>query len=234
MADHFQTIYRQHADQYELLIAREDYQQRLLPAIAAVCSLEEARVVEMGAGTGRLTRLLAPVVGSIVGFDASRHMLEEARQQLSRTGCRNVSLAVADNRRLPVRAGCADLAIEGWSFGHLTGWYPDAWRAEVKRALDEMLRLVKPGGTAIILETLGTGREDPYPPATVLAEFYEYLEHERGFTRTWLRTDYRFESLAEAELLTRFFFGEDFAQHVIEEKWVVLPECTGLWWREVA
>lgn len=233
MADHFQTIYRQHANLYEALIAREDYQQRLLPAIAAVCSQEEAQVVEMGVGTGRLTRLLAPVARSIVGFDASRHMLEEARRQLSRTGCHNVSLAVADNRHVPIRSGCAHLAIEGWSLGHLTGWYPDTWRVEIKRAVDEMLRLVMPGGTAIILETLGAGREDPYPPATALAEFYEYLEYERGFSRTWLRTDYQFQSLSEAETLTRFFFGGELAQRVVDEKWVVLPECTGLWWRQV-
>jgi ubiquinone/menaquinone biosynthesis C-methylase UbiE len=158
-------------------------------------------------------------------------MLEEAWWQLNRTGCHNVSLALADNRQLPLVAGCADLAIEGWSFGHLTAWYPDSWRAEITGAVDEMLRVLRPAGTAIILETLGTGRQDPQPPATSLAEFYEYLEHKRGFNRTWLRTDYQFDSLSEAEELIRFFFGEELARRVVEEKWVVLPECTGLWWR---
>jgi predicted TPR repeat methyltransferase len=69
MADHFKTIYRQHADRYEAMIAREDYQRRLFPAISAIASLEGAQVVEMGVGTGRLTRLLAPAVRSIAGFD---------------------------------------------------------------------------------------------------------------------------------------------------------------------
>jgi ubiquinone/menaquinone biosynthesis C-methylase UbiE len=234
MVDHFQVIYRQHADRYEALIAREDYQGRLLPAIQALVSLEGARVVEMGVGTGRLTRLLAPAARSIQGFDASRHMLAEAARQLRRSGCRNVALTVADNRHLPVAGRWADLAVEGWSFGHLTGWHPGAWHAEVARAVDEMLRVVRPGGTAIILETLGTGREDPYPPSTALAEFYAYLEHQRGFTRTWLRTDYLFESLSEAEALVRFFFGAELAQRVVQENWVALPECTGLWWRGVA
>jgi len=32
-------------------------------------------VVEFGAGTGRITRLLAPEVQSIRAFDASEHML---------------------------------------------------------------------------------------------------------------------------------------------------------------
>ena len=42
-----------------------------------------------------------------------------------------------------------------------------------------------------------------------------------------------FESLAEAEELARFFFGDDMADKVLEEKWVILPECTGIWWLPV-
>jgi len=45
-----------------------------------------------------------------------------------------------------------------------------------------------------------------------------------------LSTDYQFASLAEAEALTRFFFGEELAAQVVENAWVVLPECTGIWW----
>ncbi len=232
MLDHFQRIYARHAEQYEALVAREDYQGRLLPALAAICPLAGARVVEMGAGTGRLTRLLAPHVRSILAMDASRHMLGHAAGLIRRDGFANISLAVADNRHLPVGDGVADLSLQGWSFGHFTEWYPDVWRAEIGRAVDEMLRVLRPGGSAIILETLGTGSETPAPPAESLAAYYDYLEAERGFARTWLRTDYRFESLAEAESLARFFFGDDLADRVVREGWVILPECTGVWWRE--
>ncbi|MCC7207638.1 MAG: class I SAM-dependent methyltransferase, partial [Anaerolineae bacterium] len=54
------------------------------------------------------------------------------------------------------------------------------------------------------------------------------------FGSTWVRTDYRFASLAEAERLTRFFFGDALADEVVRRKWVTLPECTGLWWLERA
>jgi hypothetical protein len=47
-----------------------------------------------------------------------------------------------------------------------------------------------------------------------------------------MRTDYRFASLAEAEELARFFFGEELAKKVVEQGWQVLPECTGIWWKE--
>jgi hypothetical protein len=48
-----------------------------------------------------------------------------------------------------------------------------------------------------------------------------------------VRTDYQFESLEEAVELSTFFFGEELGQKVREKSWVILPECTGIWWRKV-
>ncbi|NJL56819.1 class I SAM-dependent methyltransferase [bacterium] len=78
-------------------------------------------MVEFGAGTGRLTRLLAPIVKHIRAFDASAHMLETAAQTLTNLGVMNWSVEQADNRSLPVAAASADVAIAGWSFGHMVG-----------------------------------------------------------------------------------------------------------------
>jgi hypothetical protein len=93
-----------------------------------------------------------------------------------------------------------------------------------------MKRVLRPGGTVIILETLGTGCESPHPPSDALAAYYALLEEEHGFSATWIRTDYRFASLSEAEDLTRFFFGDGLADRVAREGLVTLPECTGIWW----
>ena len=73
-------------------------------------------MVELGAGTGRLTRLLAPYVKSIKAFDASAHMLETAAESLREMGLTNWSTEVADHRQIPVEDASADLVISGWSF----------------------------------------------------------------------------------------------------------------------
>lgn len=123
------------------------------------------------------------------------------------------------------------MAIEGWSFGHFNGWYPDTWREEAGKAIDEMKRVLRPGGTMILLETMGTGFEMPTPPTQGLVDFYGWLEGDLGFKNTNIRTDYRFESLQEAEQLARFFFGDELADEVVRKNWVILPECTGVWWK---
>ena len=62
------------------------------------------------------------------------------------------------------------------------------------------------------------------------AAYYAWLEKEQGFRSTWIRTDYQFESLDEAKALTAFFFGDELANDVVKHNWVILPECTGVWW----
>lgn len=218
----FRAIYQRQATDYDLMVSREDYQGNLLPALQSICTLDGVDVIELGAGTGRLTALIAP----LCALDASEHMLGVLRRKLPQ-----VSALAADNRALPLASAVADVTVAGWSFGHSVGWYPDDWRIQIQRAIDEMLRLLRPGGTAIILETLGTGSETPAPPTAGLAAYYSFLENDLGFKSSWLRTDYRFQSPAEGQRLLRFFFGDALADRITAEQLTILPECTGIWWR---
>jgi ubiquinone/menaquinone biosynthesis C-methylase UbiE len=224
-----EQIYNEQADEYERLVAHEDYQGNLFPALKQVRPLEGLDVVELGAGTGRLTCMLAPVVKTIQAYDISAHMLEAATAKLRQSGLQNWQTGIADHRELPVDDRSADLAISGWSICYITDGYKEGWQREVGKVLDEMKRVLRPGGTIIILETLGTGYETPTPPDDVKA-YLAFLEEEAGFSSTWIRTDYLFESLEEAEEVTSFFFGEGLAENIISTDPVILPECTGVWW----
>jgi SAM-dependent methyltransferase len=176
--------------------------------------------------------MLAPLVKRLHLLDASQHMLDFAARKLARQGVNNWQVQVADNRCLPVEDNVADLAVSGWSLGYLIGEHPETWREELGKTLREIKRVLRPGGTIVILETLGTGHETPHPPTEGLAAYYRFLE-EQGFNSTWIRTDFQFVSLDEAEALIQFFFGDELAAQVVENNWVILPECTGIWWLDV-
>lgn len=224
-------IYRHEPARYDALVRAEDHRGNLRTALQRVVRLRGAIVVEVGAGTGRVTRLLLEAgVAQVLATDRERAMIGFAREVLPRVGGR-LSLGVADGVRLPFRGAVADLGIAGWVFGHLRHWLPDGWRTAIGAALDELARVVREGETLAIIETLGTGCEIPSPPDPGLAEYYEWLERERGFARAEVRTDFRFESVEEAAASTGFFFGAAFAERVRRERWSVIPECTGLWTR---
>jgi ubiquinone/menaquinone biosynthesis C-methylase UbiE len=191
-------------------------------------------VLEVGVGTGRITRLLLPKVARLVGVDRAPAMLEVARRHLEQMAAPAAwELHCADARELPVPSAFADLAIAGWVFGHLRYWLPEDWKANIAKALAEMRRALKPSGTMVIVETLGTGREDPLPPSPELAEYFAWLEAEQGMQRSTLRTDYLFPDVATAAKITGFFFGEAFGERVKRERWTRIPECTGLWSKRV-
>jgi ubiquinone/menaquinone biosynthesis C-methylase UbiE len=222
-------IYSERADEYERLILREDYQGNILATLRRVVALEGADVVELAAGTGRLTRLMVPLVRMITAFDAESHMLDRARKILENMAEENWTLDVADFRKIPVPDKIADVVIEGWGLGHLVIWNWERWEEELDLTLSEMKRITRTGGTLLILETLGTGTEVPEAPARELSLLYKRLENYYGFHRECIRTDYKFESLDEAVGLINFFFGEQLAKRTQSLGRRIVPECTGIW-----
>jgi ubiquinone/menaquinone biosynthesis C-methylase UbiE len=225
--DYF-DIYAHHAEEYDQLVEREDYEGHLLPALEAIAPFNGRDMVELGAGTGRLTRLLAPQVRSIRAFDSSPAMLEVAVRRLSGFGAKNWRLAAGDNRQVPAESASADVVLSGWSLVYLA--LEKVGMEELDRGLAEMERIAREDGTIIIIETLGTGVDSPTPPPDLL-DYFAHLEV-RGFQRSWIRTDYRFHDLEEAQRLARFFFGEEMLNNLVStDQGALLPECTGLWWK---
>jgi ubiquinone/menaquinone biosynthesis C-methylase UbiE len=226
------SIFQREAPKYDLLVSREDYQGNLLRALCAVAPFHGKRVVEFGAGTGRVTLLLAPIVKSILAFDSSEPMIKVAEERLQESHLQNWQFAVADHREVPAESHSADIAVAGWSICCLAVYEGKNWQRELRTGLAEMQRVVAPGGTIVIIETLGTGYSSPNPPEG-LRPYYGILDA-NGFRSTWIRTDYRFSSMDEAMDLTTFFFGNDPVSAIIERQdGVFLPECTGIWWRQV-
>lgn len=231
MPDQF-TIYRQQADRYDRLTAYEDYEHNLYPALTAIRSFERADVVEWGAGTGRVSALVAPVARSIIAGDLNASMLKVAAAKYRQFEQLKWQTIVMEHRRVPLPDRIADVAIAGWTLCYLARKFcGETWQRQLTQAIDQMRRVLRPGGTIIIIETLGTGETEPKPPADWFAEYFQFLENELGFNSTWIRTDLKFDSLDQAAAMISFFFGDNWDEIVRRNNWLITPECTGLWWR---
>lgn len=224
-----EEIYKTQADAYELLISK---QPSLYEVIETITPVEDLDIVDMGAGSGRLTCILAPKAKSILALDESEDMLNVAANKLQKAGLQNWSIQVADHRSLPLENNSADLIVSGWSICYLGSTNVQNWKDNIDQVMMEIKRVLRPGGTAIIIENFGTGSETPNPPY-YLKEYFGLLENEYGFSHKWIRTDYDFESVEEAERLIRFFFGDNLADKAENEQMIHFPECAGVWWLNV-
>ncbi len=218
----YEETYARHADRYEELVRHEDRGHALEALLDRVLLPRPARVIELGCGTGRITRLLAARADRVRAYDGSAHMIDAARSVSLRP---NVEYGVADNASLPEPDGAADAMVAGWSIGHVTGFYPDAWREHARRAVDEMLRCARAGAPVILFETMGTCSAEPGAPNERLRDLYAMFE-EDGFVREVLDTSYEFPSPAHAARVLGFFFGAGMEDKVRARASAIVPEWT--------
>lgn len=224
---HFARIYRHEPEKYQRLVAAEDCMGELASHLDELVTAS-SRIVDIGAGTGRLTVALCRPGIEIHGIDKEAAMLGVARSRLEACGG-DWQLSIADARSLPVATDWGDAAIAGWVFGHFTELHPDDWEVELRKAIAEMGRVVRSGGVQVIIDTLGTGTTEPRAPNRALAEYHHRLES-LGFERSVLRTDYEFASVEESVELLDWFFGlGDWARHHNSKR---IPEYTGWWERQ--
>jgi ubiquinone/menaquinone biosynthesis C-methylase UbiE len=222
-------IYQSAAERYQALVGREDYENNLLPAILSIDPLAGKDILELGAGTGRISCLIAPIVNRLVATDISHHMLSYGKARLEALFLTNWHLGLASHRALPLVSRTADVILAGWSFCYAALDAGEEWQPALEEALFEVGRVLRPGGVLILIESLGTGFELPNRP-DVLVDYLAYLDM-HGFESTWVRTDYCFTHKAEAKDLTTFFFGEVHMPMWETKAGVIVPECTGLWWK---
>ena len=229
-----EEIYRSYLDKYDRVRSCMDYEGNILKELMKIVDIHDKEVVELAAGTGKITGLLAPFVNRLQAFDLSEEAVDFARSKFKSADMIHVTFRIADNRDIPIAGGSADVVVEGWSLGYLAAVAGSDWKEEINKVIIEMERLLRPGGTIIILATLGTGIHAPKPPNGVLAALYDFLESEAGFSVTpWFKTDYLFDSVEEAKQLTTFFWSERLGDFVEKNQMRIVPECSAIWYKKI-
>ncbi|GAE37726.1 hypothetical protein JCM9157_5048 [Halalkalibacter akibai JCM 9157] len=225
MPDHTK-VYKNQTELYDQMVSK---QPSLLKVIEELTPINQLDVIDMGAGSGRLTDILAPQVKSILALDSSAEMLKIVDEKLKDNTGLSYKTQVADHRKIPAANDSADLVVAGWTICYLGSSNVENNVHNIETVMKEIMRVLRTKGTVIIFETMGTGFETPNPPE-FLKHYYSLLENEYGFSHKWIRTDYQFDSLQQADELTRFFFGDELAERVVKENLITLPECAGVWW----
>lgn len=135
------AIFGERADLYTTSPAHTD--RAVLDRLVEIADPKaDWRVLDIGTGTGHTALAFAPFVREVVGLDLTEEMLGEARRLAREKEIVNVTFRVADVHQLPrVLDGSFDLVTCRRAAHHFR---------DVRRALAEMKRALRPGGMLLI------------------------------------------------------------------------------------
>ena len=108
-------------------------------------------LLDIGTGTGRVLELLAPRIARGLGIDASKAMLALARSRLSRAGCAHCAVRLGDMYRLELADAAFDVVVLQMVLHHAE---------DPASVLAETARVLRPGGTAIVIDLAAHDRQD--------------------------------------------------------------------------
>lgn len=118
-----------------------DLEMRMLrPWIGDPASI---RLLDVPAGTGRVSIPLAEIGAQVHGVDITERMVRKAREKATAKRLDNIGFRVANGRQLPFANGTFDI-VTSFKFFHLIP------NAEKRLFLQEMARVLKPGGRLIV------------------------------------------------------------------------------------
>jgi len=114
---------------------------------AALGEAGRGKLLDVACGPGVVTAALAPHASSVVAFDATTQMLEKAKARCAKAGLTNVAFRSGNAENLPFEDAEFDGAVTRLAIHHF---------ANPQRALDEMFRVLRPGGAAAIVDAVSS------------------------------------------------------------------------------
>ncbi len=143
----FQRLYHQFAWSYDIVAAVVSLGRWNSWIRAIVPYINGERIVELGPGTGVLLSALASDSHFCVGVDESSQMLHQAQRRIRRTNSRNIHL---------IRGRGGSIPLQSHSYNVVVATFPTEYIYE-SRTIDEIQRVLRPGGQAVILISAQVG-----------------------------------------------------------------------------
>jgi SAM-dependent methyltransferase len=139
--------------------------------VARIADLPRAAtVLDLGAGTGKLTRLLVPAFERVVAVEPA-----EAMRGLLTAFCAGAEVLSGTGHEIPLAEASVDAVFAAQAYH----WFDD------ERAIAEIARVLRPRGALVLMWNLPAG---PWEPSTASAE--ELLsEHEPKVDLGYIRLD---------------------------------------------
>lgn len=213
-------------DVYELENRGVDRAGLVESAMAEHHPFEGADLLDVGCGSGfHLPRFLALGCASVVGVEPHPPLVSLARQRVS--GMPGVRVEEGVAQALPLADDSVDIVHARWAYFFGAGCEP---------GLAEVARVLRPGGTAYVIDndatrsTFGRWFARAYPGYDALA--VQRFWTRQGWHRHPLTITWEHDSREDFEAVVRIEFPETAAEGILaEHEGTSVDYAVNLWWR---
>lgn len=193
----WRLLYEREPELYDRLTEGET----LHPGLFRELSIDALTILDVGAGTGRLTLPCAARASQVLALEPAVGMRRELASKLARCGIANVTIVAGSDQSIPLPAGSVDVTVSCAAFGADPEFGGDA-------GLIELRRVTRVGGQIFILW--------PDDPRWFLDRGFSY----HAFAGAM---EVRFRDLKTAELCAELFYGEAALTYVRRSGRPVIP-----------
>lgn len=207
---HSETIRREfakqssHFERADLNLSSKDY---LAWMVEILPLRSDFHVLDVAAGTGHLSRAIAPHVKQIVAIDLTPEMLERAREESHKSKLNNISFEEGDAASLRYQAATFDMVVSRLAIHHFE---------DPLIQLREMVRVCKSDHIVGVIDLLSPSEEHLIGP-------YNHLERLRDPSHTFALTkDQLINAMGMAGVVINRFDERDI--EVDFERWVEMTD----------
>ncbi|GAA1988156.1 hypothetical protein GCM10009838_58700 [Catenulispora subtropica] len=189
-------------------------------------------VLDIGGGSGKYARCLAPEAALVHCLDPCLPLIEVAERRARELGATNIVTGQAEAQKVPLGDATVDVVLAAHSIsaiaardfstpGHASADVSESRFAERALAVTELLRVLRPGGWLFSLTPAPDNYGGELSEIVLGADgaewsrgklrFIRWMSDEFGFVSTPIRADWKFPDGDEAARVFGFVYGAEAA-----------------------
>lgn len=213
---HLMEIYWNKTEMYEWFSSCEDV-NNIIKYISKNVDLENKTILDLGAGTGRLSIPLSKRAKFVYALDKSKPMLKILRRKIKAKKIKNIKPIESGFNKIPLPKESIDVVTSLWSFPvHSNNW---------ERDLREVKRILRMDGKTVLIDTHYSGEYHRINKKVHEPDFFPSMEKFNRDFHKWMELNkfkhkiitilIDFGSKRNVEKLCGPFFGYEVSTYLL-------------------
>jgi ubiquinone/menaquinone biosynthesis C-methylase UbiE len=198
---------------YESLSLCQDPQERIFRKLDRDLKLKGKTILDIGAGTGRLTIPMARKARLVYALDILKPNLDLMMRKARKAGLKNIKALKAPFRKIPLPDSSVDMVTSLLAFPY----HSDNWDRDLK----EIRRVLKPGGWMAFIDVHYAGSEHQRIRKSIKPEYHMLAVKRhmklirKGFRLTTKEADFRFRTMKNVREICGKFLGDEYTGYLL-------------------